>query len=335
MKVIVYLLAALLFPIVVPVNAENRMGQIEFFGYKGFDPGVIRPALPVQEGTPLPTALKEQVNGAVTAAIGREPTDVHVTCCDERGDNLLFIGLPGASSKTLPYSAAPQGPARFPAALLSLYERLDRAIETAVRKGGQAAEEDDSQGYALIKEPGARALQLRVRDWAIRQESTLLQVLATSYDARHRRIAADALGYVNSSRRQIVGLVRAARDPDDEVRNNATRALGVLLEAKPTLARHVPPGIFIDMLSSGIWSDRNKSVFVLSKLTANRNAALLAALRASALDALIEMASWRRAGHAGLARVLLGRMAGIPEDKLNALAWNGPVSTILEAVANK
>ena len=50
-----------------------------------------------------------------------------------------------------------------------------------------------------------------------------------------------------------------------------------------------------------------------------------------ALDSLIEMASWRRPNHALFARMVLGRVAGIPEDRLKDLAWNGPVDAIIKA----
>jgi len=66
-------------------------------------------------------------------------------------------------------------------------------------------------------------------------------------------------------------------------------------------------------------------------LTAGRDPATLTLLRTGALDSLIEMASWRRAGHACFARILLGRIAGLPEQQVNELAWNGPVATIIEA----
>ena len=43
------------------------------------------------------------------------------------------------------------------------------------------------------------------------------------------------------------------------------------------------------------------------------------------------MALWHEAGHAYSARLVLGRVAGLPEDRLKAMAWNGPVDAIVEA----
>src|SRR5207249_2262256 len=111
------------------------------------------------------------------------------------------------------------------------------------------AEEDDSNGYALVKDPTARSLQLAVRQWAIKHEQELSRVLEFSSAVEDRRVASDAIGYARQSREQIAALLRAARDPDDEVRNNATRALGVLVRSNPALASEIAPATFIDMLN--------------------------------------------------------------------------------------
>jgi hypothetical protein len=271
----------------------------------------------------------------VADVIGKEPTDVAAICCDEKGNRLLFIGLPGASNKSFAYNAEPKGNERLPSDIMEIYARLDRALEAAVRRGGQAAEEDDSNGYALMKDPAARSLQLAVRQWAIKHERELMRVLEFSGAAAHRRVAADAIGYARQSREQILALVRAARDPDEEVRNNATRALGVLVRSNAALATEISPDAFIEMLNSGTWTDRNKATSLLMELTAGRDSDLLSKIRSVALDALKEMASWRRRGHAFFARMVLGRVAGIPDDRLKKLAWNGPVEVIIEAAGGR
>jgi len=325
-----------LFPILLgcaPAFAGERAGDIEFFGYKGIDVAKVRRALPVHEGGEYSDRTKDLVRKAVAAAIGKDPTDVAAVCCDERGNRLLFIGLPGASYKSFAYNAEPTGKQRLSADILGLYERADHALEAAVRKGGHSAEEDDSKGYALVNDPAARTLQLEIHEWAVAHERELLAVLEFSAAVEHRRVAGDALGYAGQSPEQIRALVRAARDPDDEVRNNATRALGVLVRSNAALADRIPPDTFIAMLNSGTWTDRNKGAALLEQLTAGRNAALLAKIRSLALDSLIEMASWRRMAHAYMARMVLGRVAGIPEDRLEKLALNGPADEIVEAIS--
>jgi hypothetical protein len=136
-------------------------------------------------------------------------------------------------------------------------------------------------------------------------------------------MAADALGYGAHNTRQIAALARAARDPDSEVRNNSTRALSEILRADPSAAAEVPPETFIDMVQSGNWTDRNKGCLTLWPLTQTRDPRLLARIKSESEDALWEIARWRNAGWAFCARVILGRSAGIPEERLNSLA-SGP-----------
>ena len=319
------------------VGAPARIATIEFFGHKGVDVAAIRAILPFHEGDELSSGeeAKARVREAVVRATGSEPTDVATICCRSDGGVLLFIGLRGGSFKAFEYHPAPTGEARVSIELAELDERLDEAIVAAVQKGGNAATEDDSKGYALTRDPAVRSIQLTLRRYALAHEPELFHVLESSRDAKHRAIASQALGYARQSTRQVLALTRAARDPDDEVRNNATRAIGVLAGANDRLARQIPPDVFIEMLSSGIWTDRNKGAMVLEGLTAKRTAAILDKLRAAALDSLIEMALWREASHAFFARMLLGRVAGIPEKRLQDLAGNGPPEAIVAALTGK
>ena len=193
---------------------------------------------------------------------------------------------------------------------------------------GQATE-DDSEGYALTNEARARKAQLAIRDYALRNESLILQVLTSSANAQHRAIAAQMLGYARQSSEQIDALVRASLDADDGVRNDAVRALAVLAGAKPPLAQRIPTEPFIRLLRSGAWSDHNKASLLLFNLTENRDPRVLERLRADALDALIEMARWRSRGHAEAALWILGRIAGIEEETLQKLVDAGQTETII------
>lgn len=199
-------------------------------------------------------------------------------------------------------------------------------------KGGDAAREDDSKGYKLGNDPAERSLELAFRELAIRHEPELLGVLEFSSKVEDRRVASSAVGYIRQSAEQVKGLVHASRDKDDAVRDNATRALWVLAQSNVKVASEIPPDTFIELLNSGIWTDRNKGILLVEQLTESRNAGLLEKIRLTALDSLIEMASWRFAGHASSARMVLGRVAGIPEDHLIDLAQDGPVSAIVEAL---
>jgi hypothetical protein len=202
-------------------------------------------------------------------------------------------------------------------------------IFDSIRTGGT---EERSMGYALSTYPPLRAKQLAMREYAVGHAPLIRRVLLDAADAEQRTVAAALLGYAKQNRQQITGLVRASRDPDDGVRNNAVRALVVLAESSAITASDIPATPFVSMLNSGTWTDRNKASYLLSNLTKQRDAKLFRLIRQQALDSLIEMARWRNPGHAETARFILGRIAGIPEDELKHLVAEHNVDVIIAAL---
>lgn len=313
-----------------------RIGLIDFYGSGGIDVDKVRATLPIHEGETFDTlaalyAMRPQVEESVQRITNRPVTDVAIV---SPGEDvwLVYIGLGGGLAKSFPYNPAPRGAARLPAAALEIYRQVDSAFLSAMQRG--ASGEDVSKGYSLSSvDADLRASQLAMHEYAARHEAVLRSVLRSSADAEHRQIAAQLLGYAKQSERQIAELVRASRDPDDLVRNNATRALSVLASSSPRVAARIPPARFIELLNSGHWSDRDKAGSLLVELSEQRPPKLLAALRAQALQSLLEMARWRAPGHAYYARVMLGRMAGIEETRLQKLALdNRQVDLIIKAV---
>ena len=321
-------------PTLLSAIDRKPLGEIDFFGYKGIELSAIRSALPFHEGDSFPPAkakssdaLKRQVSETVERVIGRPPTDVSFVCCDSKQNWMVYIGLPGESYGPLAFNPAPAGHVRLPKAALALRDEMDNAWMNAVMKGH--ATEDDSEGYTLTNEPKARRAQLAIRDYAIHNEALILEVLASSSDARHRAIAAQMLGYAGQSDQQVDALVRASLDADDDVRNDAVRALEVLAGAKPDVAKRIPPEPFVHLIRSGAWSDHNKASLVLLALTKTRDPKVLTLLRTDALDSLVEMARWRSAGHAEAALTIIGRIVGLSEDSLNTLLDGGQAETII------
>jgi hypothetical protein len=312
----------------------TQVGVIDFFGYKGIDLARVRTALPLRVGDTIALPGSDESKAAIRAgvrkAIGRDSTDESFVCC-EGGKWLVYVGLPGASSKPVAYNPVPKGDARFSPGVARLHDAMGDALLSAVKSGD--AREDRSQGFALSENPALRAAQMAIREHALANETEIFSVLESSADAEHRAMAATALGYSRASSRQVAGLARASLDADDNVRNNAVRALGVLLQARPEFARDVPAASLLPLLSSPVWSDHNKGVMLVEALTKNRDPELLRQLRASALDNLLEMARWHSAGHAASARMLLGRIAGIEEGRLLKLVASGDVEAITRALS--
>ncbi|MDR3700850.1 MAG: hypothetical protein P4L56_14490 [Candidatus Sulfopaludibacter sp.] len=207
----------------------------------------------------------------------------------------------------------------------------DEAMEAwgqAVQNGNSG--EDRSRGYSLLEDPAARAKQLAFREVVLREEKNVLTVLATSSNNEQRAIAAEALGYARRSARQIAALVQAGLDPDSTVRNNAMRALVVLVTADPKIGAKIPTGPFISLLSSGSWVDHNKVSLLFEAMTRSRDPQLLRDLRAQALDSLVEMARWRNPGHSGAAKMILGRIAGIDESMLENTSAEAIVAAVMQ-----
>lgn len=300
---------------------QRPQGDVEFFGHQDLDEAKLRAAIVEPNWSP------ESVRTAL-AAVGVQTTNVAIVCCDEDRRNVLFVGIDGTSYRPFPYNPDPTGPLRLGREARRLADAADRALEKAVRRGGDAASEDDSAGYALFKDPAARRAFLRIRQFAVDHESELFSTLAHSAHVRSRQIASEFLGYATASPTQIAALVAAARDPDGTVRNNATRALGVLARSNPRWAAEIPAAPFVAMVRSGIWTDRNKAAALLDQLTATRDPATLNMVRNDAESALLEMARWRNVGWSYNARMVLGRLRGIPEATLERLAGTGPLPLV-------
>jgi hypothetical protein len=313
---------------------RDTIGAIDFYGYQGLDLETVRAALPVHAGSALTEQTKSMIEIAVANATGEKPTDVAQVCCYPKGASLIYVGLRGETFRPFVLNSAPIGTEHLLPEIVELSDRADDASYAAVTKGNSG--EDDSQGYALSKDSAVRSLELQERTWALAHGPEVIQVLQGSADAEQRQIASKLLGYAQQSHDQIAALVHASRDPDPGVRNNATRALGVLVMSNPKLAAEIEPDTFLEMLGSGTWTDRNKAIWLLAPMTADRDPQLLAKIRAQAFGQLVEMAKWTNPGHAVFARQILGRIAGIPEDKLGAMGvWSGPPDAIIEAASKR
>jgi len=313
----------------------NRVGHIELFGTGGRDGGAVVAALRDVEGSAAPdsaatqAAFIDRISRIVTEQSGSAPTDVSPVCCDEEGNWTVYVGLAWSGVAAPRYHDAPRGSATLPASIIEAHAGVMGALEKAVRI---QASEDHSRGYALSSEPALRRAQQLLHQRAVASGSDLYRVLEAASDPDQRAIAAFALGYAGVSEKQIAALSKASSDPDGATRNNAVRALWVVAQSKQPLARRISSEPFIALLTSGHWTDRNKGLLLVTALSVRRDPALLARLRREALEALIEMARWRVRGHSDPARMLLGRIAGVPERRLTEMVAAGDVDAIVAAV---
>ena len=88
----------------------------------------------------------------------------------------------------------------------------------------------------------------------------------------------------------------------------------------------------INLLYSGVWTDRNKASFLLQRMTNSRNPQVLSLLRSEAMGPLIEGASWTGdTGHDTPFLIILGRIGNIPDNKLNQMMRTNNSKDIISA----
>jgi hypothetical protein len=313
-------------------QADDRLiGLIDFYGYGSLDVTQLQKLLPYRVGdtVPSPQELRAAAR-AYAKTIGRDRAKFEPVCCQPDGRMALFVGLQEPGVEPLQFLPPPNGEAKLPADLVRLLTDVEHESVVAVGKG--LAREDDSKGYALGEYEPERALQLKLHESARTRVAEIIHVLESSADGEQRRMAAQALGYADASREQIAALVRASLDPDAIVRNNAIRALGVLLEYDSHLLAQIPLKPYIALMHSVDWADRNKASFLIVEFTKSRDPEVLKALREGVLAPLREMAQWRSFGHAIPAIQVLIRIAGLPEERILEVFQTRDVTPILAAV---
>src|SRR5262249_34396458 len=177
------------------------------------------------------------------------------------------------------------------------------------------------------------AIQERFAVFANRDEQNVRRVLRTSSDASHRALAAYVLGYVTGKQEVVPDLVRAMTDPSDEVRNNAGRTLWVFADGSRPV--RVPYEPFVTLLSSLVWSDRNKASVALVALSEKNDPQLLSSLRARAFGPLAEIARWKSEGHALPGFLLLSRIAGYSDDDARQFWAAGNREAVISRAADR
>lgn len=300
-------------------QAPFHVAHINYFGAWGFDTSKLTASLPIHAGDPIrfedADPLREKLDSAIAHSFGAAPTNINYMCCDTPGAIEIYIGLAGDSYRPLQLRAAPKGHAVLPAQATKLMRQMDAAWANAVQRD---AREDDTAGYALVRDPEMHAIELQMRAFALTHDRIIEQVLENSADAQQRRDAATLLGYARHSPKQMQRLIAAMRDPDDDVRNNALRALMVLAHA------HMLQGLSVDglipFLYAGKWTDRNKASLLLEALTETHSDAVLQELRRNALPALLDGATWDSFGHASPFLIVLARIEGLSDEDMRRLA---------------
>jgi hypothetical protein len=296
-----------------------RIDVIDFYGVHKTPEAKVREALGVKEGDPLPPS-KGDVEERLDSIQG--VAESHLEAVSDAKKMVLYAGLEERGAPHFDIREAPEGDMKLPEVMTKEYRSFVETAAAAARSNIVA--EDLTQGHARSADPETRKIQDRFPLFATEHLAELRDVLRNSSDEDQRAIAAYIIGYAPNKRDVINDLQYALKDADAGVRANATRslvAIEVLAKLDPKQGIKVSPTWFIEMLNSLSWSDRNRAVMALQILTDQPDQSILDQIRERALPSLIDMARWKTLAHALPPFLLLGRVAGLPEDQVQA-AWS-------------
>jgi len=314
-----------------------QIGIIDFYGLRAIPLAQAREALRIKEGDTIPASqesfekFQHDAQQRLQSLAGVEAARLLFVCCDA-DKTILYVGVQEKGAEALMFRTAPRGKVRLPQDIVKAGDDFQQAFTKATEARDFA--EDVSEGYALDHYSAVKAVQEHFVILAAKHLNILRDVLSNSADAGQRALSAQVIAYSTDRHVVVRELAAAAHDPDAGVRNNATRALGILAgyaQRHPELHISISGAPFVDMLNSLDWTDRNKSLLVLFSLTENRDPALLSLLRESALASLIEMARWKAHGHAFGACIILGRIGSMPEDKIDSQCENDNREPVISA----
>jgi hypothetical protein len=318
-----------------------KLGIIDFYGNRKVTVAQVREKLLFHEGDSIgyeQVSLRKDSSLQLLKTIpGVKNAAFDFICCDDnKGQYMLFVGIDEGGQPPVSYRPAPDSPYVLPDAIMQHYHFFGEALESAVASGATA--ENHAKGHALSQDSGVRIWQYKFIDDANNNFQLLQKVLYYAEDPEQRAAAAQIIAYASDKKKIVAPLLYGVSDADDDVRNNAARALGVLAvyaQQNPKQGIVIPSDPFIKLINSLIWTDRNKGAMVLLSLTQSRDKKLLDRLRKEALPALIEMAKWKNTGHAYSSMMILGRMAGFKDDDVGRAMAEGNKDDMLYKILDK
>lgn len=300
--------------------AQPRIGAVEIFGARRVPAERIRKALGAAEGDPLPRS-KGEAEERIEAIDGVLRAELEAWCC-ERGQAILYIGIEERGGPHFETRPAPANESiELPGEILEAYRDFATALARATAAGDLG--EDLSRGHSLMENIACRVAQQRLEALAQIHEKLLLRAATEAADPELRAVAAYVAGYAPDKAAAAAALQMALRDPEPAVRRNAVRALKAIAYLALTNREsglRVQPTWLVEMLNSTTLSDRLEAAGVLQMYVERGDEAAAAQIRERALPALVEMARWRHPEHALPAYLLLGSLAGVPEEELER-AW--------------
>jgi len=305
-------------------NITPRIGLIEIYGDHKVSESKIRAALAVKVGDLLPS--RQDAEARIDKVPGVLVSRVEAACCSGPG-MILYVGVEERDAPHVQYHDAPTGEVTLPASLFDGYRKLLDNVAASIR--GHNADQDLTNGYSLMADPDSRELQLSFLPAVAENLALIDRVARESADPEQRAAAVYLMQYgprgLRTNKIIINALQYALRDREDEVRENAVRALHAVAvggKLHPEQQIRIQPTWFVELMNSVVWTDRRDATLALVNLTETHDPETLQLLRERALPSVIEMARWHDLQHALPAFILAGRLAGLDEQQIKT-AWLG------------
>ncbi len=311
-----------------------RIGVVETYGYEKLNPDRLARLAGLRPGDPLPSS-KREIEEKIETSNDVVRAHVEGYCC-LADDIVLYIGVMESGSRPFALHSPPGEDLQIPLKLELVYQRLLRALETAHEKGQTG--ETYEYGYPLSVDPDARRVQETLVLLVDPYVGELGQLLRRAADDEVRAAAVNILTY-SKNRRAVEGhLQYALRDFNPDVRQNALRSLELVRQHPgdgQDAVTEISSTWFIEMLHSVVWADRMEAARMLVRLTQDRPEAVLLTLEERGLTPLGQMAVWKTPEHAEAPYLLLGRVAGLPEDQVLASFREGRREFVLDAIRKR
>jgi hypothetical protein len=310
--------------------AQPRIGIIDFYGLHKISQQKLRQVLGAKEGDPLPPS-KGDTEERLDAIPGVVESHLEAVCCDQ-GQMILYVGLEEKGAPHFDLREPPDTDVQLPADVQTTYQKF-----LAATRSGQSGE-DLTQGHTLSSNPDARAIQEQFIPIAKKYLPELRHVLKDSADEEQRAIAAYVIAYSENKKAIVDDLQFALKDADAGVRLNAARglkSLAVYARLHSGAGFTIQPTWFIEMLNSLSFSDRQQGLAVLQILTDSPNPSVIEQLRERSLASLVEMARWKALSHALPAFLLVGRVAGLPDEKVQEAWTRGDRESVISQATKK
>ncbi len=291
------------------------VGDVNFYGLRRITAERILRTIKLKPGDPLPPSkgeLEDQIEKMSDVVQAR----VEAVCC-EGANAILFIGIEEKGAPHAAFRSAPAGDATLPPDLMDSYREFLGAVQRSAARGNAA--EDFTAGHSLMSDPEPRAFQQQFISFAAEHLDLLREVVRTASEPEGRAIAAAVIGYAPDKKEVVNDLQYALEDPSEPVRANAMRslaAIAVRASKQPNLGIQISPTWLVELLNSVVLEDRTESVKALLNLTDHDNRSAIDRIRERALPALVEMARWKTLRYALPPFLLVGRIAGLPDDQV-------------------